>query len=456
MTTNETSQPPILHYQQDRTLDQVLGYRVGLQLCLSTGERVYIAMSATELALYFGENLAIHYDLEARLTRISEPNQYWRRSLSHRVLHSHKRTREEGGGLDRVVLAADRADTLVAEAHHKISALHHELQDGLAAIEFGKPDTAEALERITPILTRAAQFDIRTAHRDADRFRSIYGRVAVLPPDEYNALVLQATVGCAHNACTFCQLYRGVSFRAKKPDEFRQHVREVVAYHGESLRARRSIFLGEANALTLPLATLCEMFDIVRENLELPAEQERSVPASWWLGNPRRFDGIASFLDVFTERHRPAEDFMQLHGRGLRRVYIGMETGDDSLLRWLHKPGGTAAVVETVRALKAARIAVGVIVLLGAGGREFSTAHVRNTVRVINELNLQRGDYVYFSPLVIYPGAPYDAQALAKNVEPLTADEMKQQEQAIRTELRFDARRGQPYLARYELDTFVY
>ena len=69
---------------------------------------------------------------------------------------------------------------------------------------------------------------------------------------------------------------------------------------------------------------------------------------------------------------------------------------------------------------------------------------------------LSRNDYIYFSPLVIYPGSQYDTQAMSDAVMPLSLEEMRKQEQEIRLGLRFDTRRGKPYLARYELETFVY
>ena len=75
---------------------------------------------------------------------------------------------------------------------------------------------------------------------------------------------------------------------------------------------------------------------------------------------------------------------------------------------------------------------------------------------ILQELSLGAGDYIYFSPLVIYCGSRYDEESRALGVEPLTPQEMSEQEQAIRAALRFDAQRGRPYIARYELETFVY
>jgi hypothetical protein len=456
MNNAATTDSHVLRYQSGRGLDAVPGYRAGLQLRLSDGGHVYLALSTTELVFYFESNLAIHYDLEARLVKTAKPNEYWRRSLSHRGLFSRKRTREEGGGLERVVLASDEVDALVTEAHKQVKLVHNELQGGTASIEFGKPSSRETLNQIAPLLARVAQSDVEAAQLDAARFRNVYGHVAVLPPDEYNALVLQATEGCGYSGCLFCELYGGVQFRAKTTAEFEQHLRDVVTFHGASLRSRRSIFFGEANALTLPQATLMEMLRVVNEHFELPPTEEHKTPANWWLGSETRFAGIASFMDVFTGVPRSVAEFVDLWRLGLQRVYIGMESGDDALLKWLRKPASAEAVIKHVRCLKEAGIAVGVIVLMGAGGQRFAAAHERETARALNALPLGRDDYIYFSPLSIYPGGPYSAQALAQNIEPLSPAQMDGQENAIRDALRFDSDRGHPYLAHYEMETFVY
>jgi hypothetical protein len=441
-----------LHYQTARPLDEVPAYTVGVQLRLHGGPRVYIALSATELVLYFDSNLALHYDLEGRLVKVADTGQFWRRSLSGRVL----RTRKEPTGLTREVVPAAHADEIVLDAHRRVAAVHDAF--GSATFEAGKPSVHEAAERIQPMLALAAGFNVPIAHRDAELFRAIYGRVAVLPPDQYNAFVVQATEGCAYNGCTFCELYKGVGFRRKSVEEFRQHLRAAMNFHGESLRARRSIFLGEANALTQPTSTLKDIFRVINETVELPAAEASSgeIGANWWLGSKTRFDGVSSFLDVFTNSRRTASDYREFRRAGLRRVYIGLESGDGKLLKWLKKPATPEAALRCVRQLKEADIIVGVIVLLGAGGRERAEAHLRETARVINAMPLGRADFVYFSPLIVYPGSPYDTQAMSEAVTPLTPAEMRQQESELRAALQFDAHHGRPHLAHYELETFVY
>ena len=456
MEVTERTPTNVLQYQQALALGQVPRYTAGLQVRLTEGERVYAALSAFELALYFESDLALHYDLEGRLTKVAQPNQYQRRGLSHRVLATRRPAAEQGGGIERCLLPAEDGDALVNAAHEKVVCVLDELHKGSIGLEYTKPGPGQALAEIVPALDLAAKFDLRAARRDAERFHSLYGRVAVLPPDQYNALVLQATEGCAYSCCLFCELYRGVFYGRKTPSQFAEHVNDAIAYHGKTLRGRRSIFLGEANALTLAHDDLVGIFRVLRENFELPPETEQHVPASWWLGHTSRFDGVSTFLDAFTGPRRQAAEFEQLRRLGLRRVYIGLETGDDDLLKWLCKPATSAGIAQCVMTLKNAGLTVGVIALLGAGGREFADSHTRETARLINLLPLDRNDFIYFSPLVIYPNSRYAEQTAALRIEPLTALQMRAQEQAIRQALRFDEQRGRPHLGRYDLETFVY
>lgn len=448
--------PEILRYQSGRTLDQCPAYTGGLQLQLSSGEHVYIALSVTELAVYFQPDLAIHYDLEMRLVKIAERHHYWRRGLSHRIVYSRKRPSDEGGGLTRTVLDESEADAMVSKAATAVGQVLNELQAGAARVEFGKPSTDDALAAIGPLLARAAAFDVAAARADAETYRRLYGSVAVLPPNEYNAVVVQATEGCAYNHCTFCTLYHGVRYRPKPAAEFEHHARAVMAYHGEALRARRSIFLGEANAMMLPHDELVADLRALSTVVKLPDPGQATVPATWWLGNAKQFDGVGSFMDVFTTKPRSETQYQELQRLGLRRVYIGLESGDAGLLKFLNKPVEESHLTSTVTALKRAKLDVGIIVLLGAGGKQFDQAHSRETCRVINALPIGRGDYIYLSPLVVYHGGPYDDTALRQKIDPLSETEIGAQESRIRGGFRFDPHRGRPYVARYELETFVY
>jgi radical SAM superfamily enzyme YgiQ (UPF0313 family) len=118
----------------------------------------------------------------------------------------------------------------------------------------------------------------QSANLSADRYRQdviqyhkVYKPVGILPPDQYMAVVLQATEGCSFNTCTFCDFYRDRPFRIKQPDAFRQHCEAVRDYLGEGLKLRRTIFLGDANALVIPMPRLLPLLDIVHQTYDVEA-----------------------------------------------------------------------------------------------------------------------------------------------------------------------------------------
>ncbi len=140
-------------------------------------------------------------------------------------------------------------------------------------------------------------------------------------------------------------------------------------------------------------------------------------------------------------------EWAELAARGLRRVYIGMESGDDALLQFLRKPGSAADVIDAVSTLKAAGVAVSVIVMAGAGGQQFAAGHVAHTVDgAAARCRSAAGDIVYFSPFFEQPGSEYGAlRARLPAYEPLSQEETAQQEAVMRQALRrSDGRRCTP------------
>ncbi len=255
-------------------------------------------------------------------------------------------------------------------------------------------------------LERAAAFD---HGEDARRFKAVYRPVGILPPDQYGTVVLQTTEGCAWNRCVFCDFYRGQPFRAKSAREFAGHAAAVKTFFGRGLSARSSLFLGEANALAVPAGQLAEGMSIAQKAL---------VPRM----GP--FRGFFAFAEPHEARVVSPEDFRVLAGAGLRRLYYGLETGHPMLRRALRKPGDMEGECRSIRAAKSAGISIGLIVLLGAGGREGETAHVAGTASLIERLPLDGKDIVYFSPLQGEGGAgvtPLDRDGLLSQGERLRA-----------------------------------
>jgi radical SAM superfamily enzyme YgiQ (UPF0313 family) len=299
----------------------------------------------------------------------------------------------------------------------------------------GAVDAVTAQETAT-LLDLCSHFSADTARADAARFAQVYGPVGVLPPDQYLSLVVQATEGCSFNTCTFCDLYHE-PYRVKTAYEFSDHVSAVLGYLGESVTLRsRGIFLGAANALAVPMPRLLPVFEILTERMDAI----------------RR--GVYAFVDGFTGGLKDSRDYRLLGHLGLRRVYVGLESGHDPLLAFVRKPGTAAAAIDTVRAFKAAGVHVGVIVMIGLGGEPFSAGHVADTINTVNSMGLGVGDLIYFSNLVEVAGTSYPVVAADARLSPLSVAERRAQRLAIRAGLHFED--AAPQISSYDVSAFVY
>lgn len=350
------------------------------------------------------------FDLAGRLVEAFVDGVGYRRGLDGRVLE--RRSTPGAEGLSRRV----RRHLSPQEAHRLTAGA---LQAVWAARAAGFP--------------RIAAMDGAALEEDARRFKSVYRPIGILPPDQYLSVVLQLTCGCWYNRCTFCTFYRDRRFAVRSPRAFRAHVRAVKAFLGPGLSRRHTVFLGDANAVVLPTARLLHVLETVREELA-----GRDVYA---------------FLDAFSGRRRVPDEWASLRRGGLRRVYVGAESGSGEVLRFLQKPGEPGDVLETVRALKAGGVSAGVILLLGAGGRRFAREHVRESVALVDAMELGAGDQLLLSPLVIPEGSPYERAATAGGVEALSPREARAQAEAILSAVRLG--RGARW-SHYFVEEFLY
>ncbi|MDW8146683.1 MAG: radical SAM protein [Roseiflexaceae bacterium] len=290
-------------------------------------------------------------------------------------------------------------------------------------------------------LDRALTWDAARLEAEREAFYSIYKPISILPPDQYLSLVLQAAEGCSWNRCTFCTLYRDRRFRIKSPSEFRRHVQQVKAFVGAGIGMRRSIFLGDANAPIIPQPRLRELLAIVHD--EFP------------LGVPGGMKGVYAFLDIFGAEQKMLDEYREMRDAQVRRVYLGLESGDERVFSLLNKPGSPAACIEAVQTIKAAGINVGVILLAGAGGARLASTHVTHSLDTLAAINLGEGDLVYISPLIVASDSPYLQLLRETQSDPLSAAALRQQLEQLKSGARSICGSGAK-VALYHLEEFIY
>jgi len=211
------------------------------------------------------------------------------------------------------------------------------------------------------------------------------------PPSEANSLILQLTVGCSWNRCTFCAMYRGKSYRVRPLDDLEAEVREAARLVGPV----RRVFLADGDALAAPTEVLVAVLDAVRR--ELPSVQRVGI-----YGDSRAILG------------KGAADLERLRARGLGIVYFGAETGDPETLRAIAKGATVERQLEACRLVCATGMKLSVMVLLGIGGTAGSARHAGATGRF-----LVAGAPTYASALTttVVPGTPLAAAIAAGQLE---------------------------------------
>ncbi|MFN3373896.1 MAG: radical SAM protein, partial [Chloroflexus sp.] len=135
--------------------------------------------------------------------------------------------------------------------------------------------------------------------------------------------------------------------------------------------------------------------------------------------------------------------------------YLGLESGDETVFRLLNKPGSPAEAIEAVRTIKAVGIAVGIILLVGAGGKRFAAEHVQHSLAVLAAMPLGPDDIVYLSPLIVPPDSPYLAQLQAYGSSPLPETAINRQLEELKHGARAVAGPGTKVVI-YHIEEFVY
>ena len=217
------------------------------------------------------------------------------------------------------------------------------------------------------------------------------------PPSEARSYLLQVTMGCAHNKCTFCSMYRDKPFRVRDKNEVIEDL--YMARKAYSYVDR--VFLCDGDALCLPTEVLLFIMSKIYEIL--PEVERISL-----YGAPK---------DVL---RKTPDELKQLHEAGLEFIYIGAESGSDEILKDIQKGVTRDEIIEAVQKIEAAGIKASVTFIAGLGGREKWREHAIETGKMISELG---ASYVSVLTLLVYEGAPLAEDIKSGKFKILSAEE---------------------------------
>lgn len=375
------------------------------------------------------ETQVFSFDKEGRLWTALINKISYRRGLNGNIVAKWSSGKDI---LHRKWLSEEEKDWLIITSHKAIKDTLRSFVIG--ELMFTPPLDEQTIQEIDLV----SRLDQKFYQEDIEKYNNVYKPVGILPPDQYVSVVLQLTEGCSFNKCTFCTFYRDRKFRIKTPNEFEEHIQQVKNLIGNGLSLRRTIFLGDANALVVPTTKLIPLLEIVHKHLDVAA-----------LG------GLFAFLDGFSGEKKSINDYIALKNLGVEKIYVGLESGNNELLKFMNKPGTSEEALHAVHQIKSAGISVGIIVLLGAGGKRFETNHIQDTIKIINKMNLDADDLVYFSELIESEGLDYSSKAFEAKLVPLTSEERFNQRNQIEQNLEF-SEMGTPHISTYDIRDFVY
>jgi radical SAM superfamily enzyme YgiQ (UPF0313 family) len=395
-----------------------------------------------------------YFDEEGRLIGSYAGGRHYRRGLDNSLLCKHR----EPGGAQHVRGAVDGSEKrdIIGSAYSRAESVLKAVKDGniggLRSLDLN-PVPYQAVERITERLELIISCTWDRLEADGQQFSKVFAPVGILPPDQYMALVVQLTSGCSYNRCTFCNFYPGRKFHVKNRDELREHVRRVIDFMGRSATLRRSLFISDGNALVIPQTDLIALIRVLEEFFTFPSPEQYQRER---LENPTAMEGIYGFLDGFSTLKKSVDDYKRLASMHLRRVYIGVESGDNDLLKFLRKPGNAEGMVEAANTIKAGGVNVGIIIMVGVGGDRYQAQHIRATIETVNAMNLGDGDIVYLSDFVNHPGLTYETLAKEAGITDLVYDELVEQGRQMRAGFIWDDPVNPPKTAPYDIREFVY
>jgi radical SAM superfamily enzyme YgiQ (UPF0313 family) len=225
-----------------------------------------------------------------------------------------------------------------------------------------------------------------------------YEGVIIRPPSEANSVLLQVTVGCSHNKCTFCGTYKGERFRIKDQAIIEADLR----YAAGNLSFLRRLFVTDGDALILPQAKLVWLLTRLRE--EMP-----------WLTRVGLYGNAKSIL------RKTQEELEELRELGLGIVYLGLESGDAEVLREIKKGVSPERMIEAGTKVREAGLKLSVTALLGIAGRERSLTHAQATGAVLTAMD---PNYVGVLTLMILPNTELGQKVKEGRFDLLTQPEL--------------------------------
>jgi radical SAM superfamily enzyme YgiQ (UPF0313 family) len=184
------------------------------------------------------------------------------------------------------------------------------------------------------------------------------------PPSEANSIIFQVTLGCSFNKCSFCNMYRTKDYSERPWDEIKSEI-DIVA---KSFPQTKRIFLADGDALNLSTEKLVQILDYINEKFS-------------------NLERISCYAMPKNLLQKTPDELTLLKKRGLNMFYIGIETGNDILLKKITKGATSKSIIDACNRAKNSGFIISCMIILGIGGKKYSVDHIKETARVVSEVS---------------------------------------------------------------------
>ncbi len=406
--------------------------RAGLQP--ESGDLIFAGFKPGGFSIYFGDEPIYHVDLEGRWQRAYFEGIHYLKALDasvdaiervregeNLVLRRRRLSFAEAGDLDARIrsTAVDLIESLGSESLQLVA-------PPAPAWLLGRYEIQEMLEKI-------AAWDAAAWFRHRETYLGTYGPLPFLPPSCPRPVILQATLGHpdgrAFGGADPAEPY------VRSETEFEEHVRTVAELLGRRVAQAKGVVLCGGDWLRQPIDRIASQLDIASKVFSVQIEEGSRPRLSNRPEDSALLDGFYAFLDDLSAPLPEPDGWRQLRDRHLKRVDIGVESGDAGLRGLFGTTWDDDALPRTVADMKQAGLEVGVVLLVGVGGKENAERHVDASTRRLLGLNLGAGDIVYLVDADDVGGPSSRERLRRQGLTPLTVAERSAQREAIRARL---------------------
>lgn len=236
------------------------------------------------------------------------------------------------------------------------------------------------------------------------------------PPSERESLLIQTTIGCSHNKCVYCDMYRSKTYRVRTLDEIYSDLEKAAAAYREYGTKPRKIFLCDGDALAAPMNILLPTLDKIAKLFP----------------NIRRIGVYATAQNILEKTN---DELRELASRKLSIAYLGVESGSNSVMKRIVKGVSSAEMLEASLKIQACNWQLSVMIMLGIGGRELSTVHREETSSYISQV---APNFFSFLTTMVLPDTPLSRMVEKGKFEPLTTRELLEEMRDILKEIKLN------------------